>query len=403
MINNKSMESFTNLFSFDNASDQLEHFINNKATRYSSMRNFDLGSIGKNFVSGLSPAITRRIISEHYIVRQILKSFSFNSVEKYIQEICWRTYWKGYLEYRPQIWEDYLNDLEKFELKKESSDYSKAISGETSIVCYNDWCHELMQNNYLHNHTRMWFASIWIYTLNLPWQLGAEFFMNHLLDADPASNTLSWRWVAGLHTKNKHYFASAENIKKFTDNKYYPKGQVNFNIGQSSEWKSYNPIDLNIKKFYRTDKVKYLLIHENDLSIKNLPSSDFLFIQKESIKTIKRDSKVNHFIDKALKSFEQDINKSNYKEIVLFNFNDLENIKKYLNSNGTEPIYSPYPSVGHVNDIMKNFEKNKSFKFDFINSEWDRLFWPHAKKGFFKLKKQIRTIIKELDQPSFNF
>ena len=79
------------------------------------MRNFDLGSLEKNFVSGLSPAITRRIIPEDYVVQRHLKSFSFNSVEKYIQEICWRTYWKGYLEHRPQIWKDYLNDLEKFE------------------------------------------------------------------------------------------------------------------------------------------------------------------------------------------------------------------------------------------------------------------------------------------------
>ena len=107
----------------------------------------------------------------------------------------------------------------------------------------------------------MWFASIWIYTLNLPWQLGAEFFMNHLLDADPASNTLSWRWVAGLHTKNKQYITSAENIKKFTDNKYYPKGQLNFNIIQPSEWKDYNPIDLNIKKFHGREKVKYCLLY----------------------------------------------------------------------------------------------------------------------------------------------
>ena len=397
------MQNFTNLFSYDNASNQLEYFIKNKAAKYSKMRNFDLGSIEKNFVSGLSPAITRRIISEDYVVRKILKSFSFNSVEKYIQEICWRTYWKGYLEYRPQIWEDYLSDLENFKLKKESSDYAKAISGETTIDCYNDWCHELIKNNYLHNHTRMWFASIWIYTLNLPWQLGAEFFMNHLLDADPASNTLSWRWVAGLHTKNKQYITSAENIKKFTDNKYYPKGQLNFNIIQPSEWKDYNPIDLNIKKFHSTEKVKYLLIHENDLSLKNLPHSDFLFIQKENIKTIKRASKVNHFIDKALKSFEQNVNKTNYKKIILFNFDDHSNIQKYLDSNETETVHSPYPSVGFVKDSMKDLEKNKGFKFEFINSEWDRLFWPHAKKGFFKLKKQIETIIKDLKQPSFNF
>ena len=112
---------------------------------------------------------------------------------------------------------------------KDQRSYSDAINGITTIECFDDWCYELKQNNYLHNHTRMWFASIWIYTLNLPWQLGAEFFMNNLLDADPASNTLSWRWVAGLHTRNKQYFASADNIKKYTNNKYYPKGQIGNN------------------------------------------------------------------------------------------------------------------------------------------------------------------------------
>jgi deoxyribodipyrimidine photo-lyase len=64
---------------------------------------------------------------------------------------------------------------------------------------------ELVETGYLHNHARMWFASIWIFTLRLPWELGADFFLRHLLDGDAASNTLSWRWVAGLHTKGKHY------------------------------------------------------------------------------------------------------------------------------------------------------------------------------------------------------
>lgn len=397
------MHNLNNLFSFENASKQLKFFIHNKANKYSKMRNFDLGSLEKNFVSGLSPAITRRIIPEDYVVRKTLKTFSFNSVEKYIQEICWRTYWKGYLEHRPQIWKDYLNDLEKFESIKKRLDYANAINGTTSIDCYDAWCDELIQSNYLHNHTRMWFASIWIYTLNLPWQLGAEFFMSHLYDADPASNTLSWRWVAGLHTKDKQYFASAENIKKFTLNKYYPKDQIGISSIQPSNWKSYNPININIKRLHGTEKIKYLLIHENDLSINKLPSSDFLFIQKESIKTIKRAKPVNHFINKALKSFEKDVKKANYKDIIFFNFNNFDKIKKYLDSNGTDLIYSPYPTVGYVNDTMKEIEKNKRLKFEFFNSEWDQLFWPHAKKGFFKLKKQIKTIIKDLNQPSFNF
>ena len=66
----------------------------------------------------------------------------------------------------------------------------------------------------------MLFASIWIFTLGLPWQKGAEFFMKHLYDGDAASNTLSWRWVAGIQTKGKNYLAQSWNISQFTNNKY---------------------------------------------------------------------------------------------------------------------------------------------------------------------------------------
>ena len=79
---------------------------------------------------------------------------------------------------------------------------------------------ELVRTNTLHNHTRMWFASIWIFTLGLPWALGADFFYRHLLDGDPASNTLGWRWVAGLHTRGKHYVARPDNIARYTDGRF---------------------------------------------------------------------------------------------------------------------------------------------------------------------------------------
>ena len=121
------------------------------------------------------------------------------------------------LELRPKVWSDFIEDLEEISVNE---NYKKAINGETQIECFNDWVKELKENNYLHNHTRMWFASIWIFSLKLPWQKGAAFFMKHLFDGDAASNTLSWRWVAGLQTKGKHYIAQAWNISKFTNNKY---------------------------------------------------------------------------------------------------------------------------------------------------------------------------------------
>ena len=70
----------------------------------------------------------------------------------------------------------------------------------------------------------MWFASIWIFTLRLPWALGADFFLRHLIDADAASNTLSWRWGAGLQTVGKTYLARTENIARYTNGRFAPRG-----------------------------------------------------------------------------------------------------------------------------------------------------------------------------------
>ena len=103
---------------------------------------------------------------------------------------------------------------------RDNSNYKNAIEGNTNIECFNEWVKELKENNYLHNHTRMWFASIWVFTLGLPWQLGAEFFMKHLYDGDAAANTLGWRWVAGIQTPGKNYLASEWNIKKFTNDRF---------------------------------------------------------------------------------------------------------------------------------------------------------------------------------------
>ena len=69
----------------------------------------------------------------------------------------------------------------------------------------------------------MWFASIWVFTLRLPWELGAAFFYEQLLDGDVASNTLSWRWVAGLQTPGKTYVARADNIAHYTDGRHVPQ------------------------------------------------------------------------------------------------------------------------------------------------------------------------------------
>ena len=199
------------------ALEKLSKYIESDISNYNAKRNFDFGVTNRRNVSCLSPYITHRLITEYETAKIVLKKYPFQKVDKFIQEIFWRVYWKGWLELRPKVWTDFIEDLKTI---KEDKDYLKAENGETDIECFNDWVNELKNFNYLHNHTRMLFASIWIFTLRLPWQKGAEFFMKHLYDGDAASNTLSWRWVAGIQTKGKNYLAQSWNISKFTNNKY---------------------------------------------------------------------------------------------------------------------------------------------------------------------------------------
>jgi len=199
------------------ALNKLNQYLESDISYYNAKRNFDFGVADRRNVSCLSPYITHRLITEYETTKLVLKKYPFQKVDKFIQEIFWRVYWKGWLELRPKVWIDFIEDLKTI---KEDENYLKAVNGETEIECFNDWVNELKNFNYLHNHTRMLFASIWIFTLGLPWQKGAEFFMKHLYDGDAASNTLSWRWVAGIQTKGKNYLAQSWNISKFTNNKY---------------------------------------------------------------------------------------------------------------------------------------------------------------------------------------
>ena len=193
---------------------------------YAEGRNFDPGPGKPTYVSALSPFIRHRLITEQEVVAAAIAAHGMEVADKFIQEVFWRSYWKGWLAQRPAIWAEYRVRVAAG-LRAPPDGYAAAIKGQTGIACFDAWAQELIETGYLHNHARMWFASIWIFTLRLPWVLGADFFLRHLLDGDAASNTLSWRWVAGLHTKGKHYVARAENIARHTGGRFAPHGALN--------------------------------------------------------------------------------------------------------------------------------------------------------------------------------
>ncbi len=204
---------------------RLRDFLPRAGAAYAAQRNFDDGP-GRRNVSVLSPWLRTRLVTEEEVVHAVLARHAFEASEKFVQEVFWRTYWKGHLEMRPALWtsaRDRAAALHADLAPDLASRLAAAEEGRTGIDCFDAWAVELNETGFLHNHARMWFASIWIFTLRLPWVLGADFFLRHLIDADAASNTLSWRWVAGLHTKGKHYVARPDNIASYTRGRFSPR------------------------------------------------------------------------------------------------------------------------------------------------------------------------------------
>ena len=369
------------------AIEKLNHFVENNLSEYSKLRNFDFGSENRSNVSCLSPYITHGIISEKEIINKSLNKFSFAKNEKFIQEVLWRTYWKGWLELRPNVWNDYLIELKKIkEELKDNKEYLNAIEGKTNIECFNVWVNELKENNYLHNHTRMWFASIWIFTLELPWQLGAEFFMQHLYDGDAASNTLGWRWVAGIQTQGKHYLASEWNIKKFTNNRFQ-NIKLNENAPPKNSERSYSVINQEFSN-PQDIKEKNLIIFENNLSFeitdfnKNFFKKIYIVSNKNENRSIKLSERLVKFKSLLVEDQKQRLKDKKIDSEVI-NINEINNI---------ENCYGLYPAVGENLDYLNS----NNLKIEFLYRDLDRISWQYCNKGFFNFKNYIPKIISTL-------
>ena len=362
----------------------LENYVEKEITNYNSKRNFDFGPLNRENVSCLSPYITHRLITEYEVTKKVLSKHPHQKVEKYIQEIFWRVYWKGWLELRPKVWSDFIEDLKTIE---ENENYQKAINAQTDIQCFNDWVRELKENNYLHNHTRMWFASIWIFTLKLPWQKGAEFFMKHLLDGDAASNTLSWRWVAGLQTKGKHYVAQAWNISKFTNNKYQ-KVELNENALPLTDTREYK---LKAPEISKEDiGSDTLLFFENDLNIESLKLKKYqnifcIFISNEKRK-IKLDEKVINFKKKII-----DDQTKRFPDTKVLEETQFEELAEK-----TKNFDIIYPSIGENLSFLKLIKKKKNLEYNFLVREGDEFCWQFSNKGYFNFKSNIPKIIQKI-------
>ena len=375
----------------------LARFVPRAGRDYANQRNFDYGPDARSNISCLSPYLRYRLITEAEVVDAVLARHKFVAAEKFIQEVFWRTYWKGWLEQRPALWKRYVEDTNALLSSDAPAGYQNAIDGNSGIECFDAWVAELKRFGYLHNHARMWFASIWIFTLRLPWQLGAQFFYHHLLDADPASNTLSWRWVAGLQTVGKTYLALADNIAQYTDGRFDPQGLANTAF-PLNEAPIEAPQDLPRGDALPNAPFGLLITHE-DLHPESLIGDVSNLAAVATIATVPDQSAlVNGFIGDALNDAASRASRAFGKDCQPLGVCDPARIARWANENGFTTVVTAYPPVGPVRsqvDVLRGALPLHGIMLLTVQRQWDHQAWPHARKGFFPFREKIPKLLAQ--------
>jgi deoxyribodipyrimidine photo-lyase len=387
---------------------RLTAFVPHAGRAYAAKRNFDYGAGLHASVSTLSPYIRHRLITESEVVAAVLQAHSASAAEKFIQEVCWRTYWKGWLEQRPQVWAGYLEEVatQRAALREDdasAAEIAAAERGDTGIACFDAWARELVGTGYVHNHARMWFASIWIFTLKLPWALGADFFLRHLLDGDPASNTLSWRWVAGLHTRGKTYLARPDNIAEYTAGRLQPGrdelAAFALPLGDDAPLER---VPLRQADVVPKGAPVVLLVTEEDLSAETWPLADVdvrgvaLFVpdgDSGQLSPLVRAFKAGAMADAETRAA------ANWGQPVARVTTSDELIAFAANQGAAACITTTLP-VGLIRPEIDSWTtacQLADVPLLQIARRWDSLFWPHATAGFFKLKERIPGALAKLD------
>jgi deoxyribodipyrimidine photo-lyase len=388
---------------------RLEQFVPLAGAHYAAKRNMDLGPDKRGNVSMMSPYIRHRLITEQEVLASVLRQHTLSAAEKFIQEVFWRTYFKGHLETRPALWSRYRlalgRQVEALTAKGGyRREYERATEGRSGIDCFDAWVEELIQTGYLHNHARMWFASIWIFTLRLPWELGADFMYRHLLDGDPASNTLSWRWVGGLHTKGKTYLARRDNIIANTGGRFQPNGLSP--TAEPLQEDSSTPAFPLPSAASRVPAGRIgLLLTEEDLCADDMDFADAQVGAIAGASAIHERSPlpvaghVHAFTESALADGLQRASKA--LDVAAIRLPSLSSvtIADWARKNELRIVVTPYASVGPVAEALADAIPRlaaQNITIVQVRRAYDSLSWPHGTRGFFALKERIPEIIDAL-------
>ena len=391
------------------ASDRLAAFLP-RAASYAAHRNFDYGAGRHSAVSTLSPYLRHRLITEEEVLRAVLDRYAIAQVDKFVQEVVWRTYWKGWLELRPSVWVSYRRAAEQRwnEIQTQAGlrrRWEDACSGRTGIDAFDRWAHELAETGYLHNHARMWFASIWIFTLGLPWRLGADFFYRHLLDGDAGSNTLGWRWVAGLHTRGKFYAADAANIATCTAGRFTPRrsdlAEVTEGLEATEPEGLPDPLPLRPVTPPQPEVPTALLITDEDCRIEDfgLDAYDIRTAATLAASHLRSPLPVADRVLRFEAAALADASARAGGSEVPLRADDPNALVHWAEAAGARQVATAYVTQGPLRDWLDAAAPALAARGIALcewQRDWDRAIWPHATAGFFKVKRQIPRLLDTL-------
>lgn len=393
----------------DEALRRFQEFLPRAGRHYGDLRNHDFGPLDRTNVSTLSPYLRCRLLREDEVVAATLARHGERAADAFLREVCWRTYWKGWLQLRPSVWEDYLRALD-VAFRAMDGDrglrdrWEAATSGRSGIACLDAWARELSDLGYLHNHARMWFASLWIFTLGLPWVLGADFFMRHLLDGDPASNTLSWRWVAGIQTSGKTYLATAENIARFTGGRFRPEEPLAGSAAPVGAPPAPRPRPLPSRDLPGRGRAG-ILLSEEDLHAESWPIGAGAVVAVARLSPTEGRSHlplapmVGEFTDGALADGLRRASGHFGIPPEPGPLVDPEAVASWAAGHGLERILTAEapvgPTRGRLRAIARRLESD-GVRLVRLRRDWDDRLWPLATAGFFPFKERLPRLWREL-------
>src|SRR6056297_106361 len=354
----------------------MQGFAPRMGRRYAKGRNFDRGAGAHRDVSTLSPYLRRRLVLEPEAVAMALGAHGHAGAEKFIQEVIWRGYFKGWLEHRPGIWQSYrdglMRDLEQVEgdrrLRRE---VASAEAGETGLACFDAWARELVETGYLHNHARMWLASIWIFTFGLP-------------------------------TRGKPYVARAGNIETFTGGRFTPRAiELAQDVtGLEGEEPDGLPPVMPLRVPLAPDPTmpSVLLITEEDCRPEDFAPGtlDLRGVATLAGSHLRSPREVAEHVARFETGALADAAARGGWRPETMRAGVPEDLGKWADECGARQIVTPYVPVGPLRDWLTEAQAGLGARGIVLTEwqrDWDRAIWPHATAGFFKVIKRIPGIL----------